>query len=298
MMKLRLSLKNLARRGLNLCIIACLLYGCSSSTAPTYRKEDIEKSIQNICKNEYKLDIKAKLAGSTLWIYLPVEGLIEKSDKPEKVTERFNIEQSKGEFADGILSLKYSIKPIPEQEKYQEYKYNKNVLENINSIWKVLRRVIFSMKCIKGEEPKFYSLIIADTNMGVQIKELLYYLDLKKVSYGYISWEEYQHRSIVDQDIAPELVQDKEGLHINYRDITFKEFLLAQIGQRIKLKFQKPEVDKNADIDKEVIKVIEYTLKVYDFKDFSAVELNNLLTQSRIILNRAAIWEKPIEKKF
>ncbi len=298
MMKLRLSLKNLAKRGLNLFIVACLIYGCSSSTTPTYRKEDIEKSIQNLCKIEYKLDAKAKLVGRTLWVYVPVESLIEKSDKPEKYVEKFNIELNESEFADEILTFRYSIKPIPEQEKPQEYKYNKKVLEDINNVWKVLRRVIFSMKCTKGEEPEFYSLIIADINTGIQIKELLYYLDLKKVSYGYISWDEYQHRSIMDQNISPELIQDKEGLHINYKDITLEEFLLAQIQHRIKLKFQKPEVDKKADIDKEVIKIIEYTIKTYDFKEFSAVELNNLITQSRIILNQAAIWEKPIEKKF
>jgi hypothetical protein len=298
MMKLRLSLKNLARRVLNLCIIACLIGGCSSSTAPTYQKKDIEKSIQDICKNEYKLDVKVKLVGSTLWIYVPIEGLIEKSNKPEKFTEKFNIEQNKGEFANGNFKFNYSIKPIPEQVKFQDFKYNKKALENINNVWKVLRRVIFSMQCAKGEEPEFYSLIFADMNMGIQIKELSYYLDLKKVSYGYISWEEYQHRSILDQDLAPEAIQDREGLHINYKDITLKDFVLAQIQHRIKLKFQKPEVDKNVDIDKEILKIIEYTLKTYNFKGFSEVELNNLLTNSRVILNQAAIWEKPIERKF
>ena len=298
MMKLRLSLKNLARRVLNLCIIACLIGGCSSSTAPTYQKEDIEKSIRDICKNEYQLDVKVKLAGSTLWIYVPVEGLIEKSDKPEKFTEKFNIEQNKGEFANGNFKFDYSIKPIPEQEKSQDFKYNKKVLENINNVWKVLRRVVFSMKCAKGEELKFYSLIFADMNMGVEIKELSYYLDLKKVSYGYISWEEYQHRSIVEQNLAPEAIQDREGVHINYKDITLEEFILAQIQQRIKLKFQKPEVDTNIDIDTEILKVVEYTLKTYNFKGFSQVELNNLLTKARVILNQAAIWEKPIEKRF
>ena len=298
MMKLRLSLKNSARRVLNLCIIACLIGGCSSSTAPTYQKEDIEKSIQNICKNEYQLDVKVKLAGSTLWIYVPVEGLMEKSDKPEKFTEKFNIEKNISQFVDRNLKLEYSIKSIPEQVKSQDFKYNKKVLENINNVWKVLRRVVFSMKCAKGEEPEFYSLIFADMNMGVEIKELSYYLDLKKVSYGYISWEEYQHRSILDQDIVAEAIQDREGVHINYKDITLEEFILAQIQQRIKLKFQKPEVDKNADVDKEIIKIIEYTLKTYNYKNFSEVELNNLLTKSRVILNQAAIWEKPIEKRF
>jgi hypothetical protein len=44
----------------------------------------------------------------------------------------------------------------------------------------------------------------------------------------------------------------------------------------------KPEVEKNADIDKEVTKIVAYTVKTYDFKNFSYVELNNLLTKNKI----------------
>ena len=54
----------------------------------------------------------------------------------------------------------------------------------------------------------------------------------------------------------------------------------------------------NADLDKEITKIVEHTLKTYDFKDFSIVELNNLLTNAKIILNRAAILENPTERRF
>lgn len=298
MMKSRLSLRNLAKRGLllNICIIIFLTYGCSLSTAPTYLKEDIDKAIQDICKNEYNIDVKVKLAGSTLWIYLPVEDMLVKSDKPEKYLERFAVEDNKADFKSGVLKVEYIIKTVPEKERIQEYTYNKAVSEKINNVWKVLRRVLFSLKRSKEEsEPQFFCLVIADTKNGFATKETFYYLDLKKVSYEFISWTEYQHRVIEESDISPGAIGDKEGLHLNYRDITLKEFVAGQIQHRIKLKFQKPEVDKNTDIDKEILKVIIHTVKTYNLRDFSYAELNNLLTNNKTILNRAALWARPTE---
>ena len=61
MMKSKLYLKNLVKCGLLLNIFLLLLYhisGCSSSTAPTYLKEDIPQAIQNISKKEYNIDLK------------------------------------------------------------------------------------------------------------------------------------------------------------------------------------------------------------------------------------------------
>jgi hypothetical protein len=284
-----------ARAALEVFLITCLISGCTSSTNPTYIKEEIDKTIQHICKEEYKLDVKAKLVGETVWIYVPVDDLFVKSDKPEKYIEKFAIEQIKNEFNAETLKFDYAIKPIPEQEKYQEFKFNKAVAEKINNVWKVLRRVIFSLERQKTEEPKFFCLITADIKNGFEIKELFYYLDLKKVSYNFISPGEYQHRSIQDSNVSEAIIGDKEGLHVEYKNITLEDFIAAQIQHRIKLKFQKPEVNEKADIDKEIMKVVVYTIKTYQFRDFNTVELNNLLTSNKITLNQGAVWARPTE---
>jgi hypothetical protein len=192
-MKSRPSLKNSARTVLSLLLIISLICGCSSSTSPTYFKENIEKSIQDICQEEYQIEIKAKLAGRTLWLYLPLEDLFQKADKPEKYFERFEITNNQAEFKDGSLRLNYLIKAIPEKEKLQQYKYNKETFEKINKVWKVIRRITFSMAHSGKSEPQFFCLVTADIKNGFQMKETFYYLDLKKVSYEYISWGEYQH---------------------------------------------------------------------------------------------------------
>ncbi|MCX5706346.1 MAG: hypothetical protein NTW13_01525, partial [Candidatus Omnitrophica bacterium] len=271
------------------------LSGCSSSTQPTYLKENIDQAIRNICKKEYKMDVKSRLVGSTLWVYLPLEDLVtktEESDKNKKYTERFSLEQNTVSLKDGLLKVEYLIKAIPEQEKQQEVKYNKDALEKIRNVWKVLSRVIFSTERLKRTEPQIFCVVTADIKNGLVILETSHHLDLKKVSYGLISWDEYQHRDIQDVEIKPEIIGDREGTSLDYKNISLNEFITKQIEYRIKLKFQKPEVGKNADIDKEVLKIITNTIKTYGFNNFSIAEINNLATNNKIIMNRAAVLAK------
>lgn len=301
MMRSKRFLRNSGKRGrLPLKIflalyLACFL-GCTSSTKPTYLKENIDQAVQDLAKKEYNIDVKAKLVGSTLWVYLPVEDMLTPTDKPAKYVERFLVDDNRSNFKDGRFQIEYAIKNVPEkQEKQQDYKYNKDVLEKISNSWKIMRRVLFSMERSKDKEPKFFCLVIADIKNGFEIKEIFYALDLKKVSYDFISWTEYQHRAIEETSVSADIIGDTHGLHLNYKDITFEEFLAMQIKHRIKLKFQKPEVDKNIDIDKEILKIIIYTIKTYDLRNFREVQLDNLVTENRVILNQAAVWARPTE---
>lgn len=301
-MRLNPFLKNSVKLKLNVFfIIALQICGCISSTKPTYLNEDIDKAIQDIAKVEYNIDLKVRQVGQTLWIYLALEDLFEKADKPERYLEKFSIENNEVEFKEGLFKINYIIKEIAEQEKAQDYKYKKEVVEKINNVWKVLRRVIFSMERSKDKEPKFFFLVVADIKNGFEIREIFYISDLKKVSYEFISWTEYRHRAISQTEISPAIIGDKDGLHLDYKEITLEEFVAKQIEHRIKLKFQKPEIEKNKniDIDDEILKIVVYTIKTYNLRDFKDIELNNLFTQNRIVLNRQAVWARSfLETKF
>ncbi|MEK6727523.1 MAG: hypothetical protein AABY28_02460 [Candidatus Omnitrophota bacterium] len=300
MTKLKLYSKNSARCVLllNIFLIACLTFGCSSSTAPTFQVSGIEKAIRDICKNEYKIDVSVKLIGETLWIYIPVEDIFVKANKPVKYTDKYEISENKIEFKDSNFNLRYAVKIIEEKEKTQDVTYNKKVIEKTDNVWKSLRRVLFSMKRSKKEnEPKFFCFVTADIKNGFETRDLFYYLDLKKVSYGFISPGEFQHRSVQESTVDLKIIGDKEGGHLDYADIAMKDFIAGQIMHRIKLKFQKPEIEKNADIDKEIEKIVSLTIKIYDFRDFNEVDFYNSLTKNRVILNRAAVLAGPIEQK-
>jgi len=275
-----------------------LLCGCSSSTEPTFYRENIAQGIQDVCKKEYNLGIKAKLFGKTLWVYVPLENIFTKKEKPEKFPQRFEIKEASCDLKDETLMLGYSIVPVPEKELAQDYGYDKKALEKINNVWKALRRVLFSMEREHESEPEFCVIVIADIKNGLVTSETFYYPDLKKVSYGFISWDEYQHRTLTESYLMPEAIDNLEGSFLNYKEITLREFITGQIAQRIKLKFQRPEVEKSADIDKEVRKVAEHTLRTYNFRDFSALEMYNLMSNNKVMLRRAQIFRGAKKERF
>jgi hypothetical protein len=58
------------------------LYSCNK---PTYPQGKIEESVIKLCKEEYKLDnVNVKIIGSTLGVYIPIEGLVDPDLKLNK----------------------------------------------------------------------------------------------------------------------------------------------------------------------------------------------------------------------
>jgi len=220
---------------------------------------------------------------------MPLEDIISKAAKPEKYIERFLLEDQKNSLNAKVLRVNYLIKPTAEKEKQQEVTIDKSVNEKIFDVLQVIRRVLFSMDNTRKDKPLFFCIDTADIKNGFEIKQIFYLMDLKKLSYGLISQTEYQHRIIQDTAISAQIIGDKEGNHLDYREITLESFIADQIQSRIKLKFQKPEVEKNADIDKEVLKIIAYTLNAYGFKDFTFAEITNLASGAKTVLNQRAI---------
>jgi hypothetical protein len=289
MTKSKLSSKSLVKAGLKLLPLVLFLSACNSSIAPSFLKEEIPQAVSDICKKEYKLDTTTKLVGNTLWIYLPLENIVSKPQKPEKYLERFLLEDKRNSLNEKVLKINYLVRPTTEKEKSQEMALDKSVNEKIFNVLQVIRRVLFSTGSPKKDIPQFFCIVTADIRNGFEIKQFFYLPDLKKLTYSVISQTEYQHRIIQDTAISAGIIGDKTGSHLNYQDITLEEFIANQIQTRIKLKFQKPEVEANADIDKEVLKIITYTLDAYQFKDFAFVEIMNLATNEKTIFNQKSI---------
>ena len=295
-MKSKPSSKSLARAALKLIPLILLLSACTSSTTPTFLKEDISKAIKEICKKEYKLDIVTNLTGRTFWVYMPLENIITKPPKPEKYIERFLVEDKRNQFNEKVLMVNYLVRPVSETEKQQDMSLDKSVNTKIFYVLQVIRRVFFSMDNQEAKNnPLFFCIVTADIANGFELKETFHFLDLKKLSYGFISQTEYQHRIVQDTGVSNQIIGDKEGSHLVYRDITLVEFLAEQIRGRIRMKFQKPEVEKNVDIDREILKIVSLTLNTYAYKDFTLVEMTNLVTGAKVILNQTAVFAGPKE---
>ncbi len=294
------SSRNLARAALNnICVgAACLwLSGCFfSAGAPTYTTENISRSLKDLAKNEYQIEVTARLVGSTLWVYMPVEDLFIKNPAPEKYPEKFRVLANAGSIKGRRFTGEYHIKPVPPKDKSQDYKINKAVSEKIGILWKVIRRVVFSIEPSQRETIKFVVMVIGDVKNGFEVTEIFYLRDLKKVSYNLMSIWEFQHRVIQDSQVSPLVIGDRTGRHLTYRDITMAEFIAKQIEYRVSLKFQKPEVEQNVDIDREISRIIRDTLRMYEATDVEEVSFKNLELNKNVTLDYPAIWSKSNKK--
>ncbi len=283
MTKLRLSLKNLGKAARNSLIIFSLLLplrllsGCSDApNEPTYNLQNLSNSLEKIMRDEYKITITSHISGKTLWIYLPLkESLFTESEKPQEYLKRFELRNLNTGFQNQALNLKYNIREVPETKESQKVKFSPDASDKMYKLLRTVRRVLFSFKNGK-DSLRFFSIVTADIISGIELSNINYTDDFKKAAYELISWVEYQHRTLEDIHLMPKAIGDSTGAHLKFYDVNFIEFLTEQIKQRIKTKFTKPEVHKGVNIDKEIIKSAKQVLEIYQFKNFSRLEIENL----------------------
>ncbi|MDD5432951.1 MAG: hypothetical protein PHO70_08240 [Candidatus Omnitrophica bacterium] len=287
MTRLKRYLKNLVKPALLFSAISFLLIlGCfDSNIQPTYKEEDIPYLVKKICKDEYSLDVTATRTPTTLWIYAPLDKLLHKD---------------------------YGVK----EDKF----FDDEITEKLRNIITTTGRVLIS----SDNAPEFYAILASDIQSGIDYTMIGNVMDIKKSYAGTIPMMEANRRYVVDFKAAPEAIGDLTGNHLKGRNITLPVFLAEQIAQRISFRFQdewlkdyfkvesstgkfgkytfKIEYEitqikkppKKIIIKNEVLDIIAYCLKTYDFKDFSMVEVTDLATKERSDLSKAVILARPI----
>jgi hypothetical protein len=288
MMKLKLSLKNAVRPGLlfNLLLILFFLGGCQVPNEPTYREKDIPDIVKKICRDEYRLNVTTQRTGNTLWIYAPVEK---------------------------ILSKDYGIK--------EDKILDEALSEKLRNILVTCGRVLVS----SDNTPEFYGLVAADINLGLDYIIIGNVLDIKKSYADFIPWPEANRRYVMKIQPEAAAIGDTGGRHLKPVEIKLQDFLAAQMAQRIGAHFQdenlKPYFNitksegkfadnnfiieyaieetanpkRKIDMKKDILDIITYCIKTYEFKDFSLVEIKDLLTQDTTVFSKKSIWGRASE---
>ena len=286
-MRLKPSLKNSEKVALLFNLALCLnLAGCQSQIEPTYKEKDIPYFVKQICKDEYRLDVTTKRTATTLWIYAPLTKILDKE---------------------------YGIK--------EDKIFDEEMLDKLRNILTTIGRVLIS----SDNTPEFFALLASDINIGIDYIVIGNVLDIKKSYAGFLPWTEANRRYVIKLKLDPEAIGDTTGKHLEAYDVKLPDFLSEQIAQRIGVQFQEEgrkkyfkvekaegkflndtfileyaiqqiaKPDKEIDIKKEILNTITYCIKTYEFKDFSLLELTDLVRQDKLVLNKAAIWARPTE---
>lgn len=288
-MRLKQYLKNSEKPALLFSLTISLLislYGCLGQIEPTYKEKDIPYLVKQICKDEYNLDVTTKRTTTTLWIYAPLSKMIHKD---------FGIKKDKI--------------------------FDEEITDRLRNILNTIGRVLIS----SDNTPEFFALLASDINLGLDYTIVGSALDIRKSYAGFIPWTEANRRYVIKFELVPEAVEDTTGMHLKAYDIRLPDFLAEQIAQRISVQFQEEGLkkyfkvdksggrfsngafifeysieqiskpDKEIDIGKEILNTITYCIKTYEFKDFSGVQINDLLKQDKLFLSQAAVWGRPKE---
>jgi len=283
-MRSKLYLKNLTKSALLFVSLILFISGCYCPSEPTYKEKDIPSLVKKICKDEYKLNVTTQRAGSTLWIYAPV---------------------------DKILHKDYGVK--------EDKVFDDDIAEKLRNILTTIGRVLIS----SDNTPQFFALMASDIKLGIDYTIIGNVLDIKKTYAEFIPWTEANRRYVVKFSVAAEAVGDNTGIHLNAYDITLPDFLAQQISQRLAMEFQGEKLKKyfkiiksegtfnNGIFDfeyqietltkppkkinmyKEILKIANYCLKTYEFTDFSQVRITEAISRDRIDYNKAAVLNAP-----
>lgn len=245
--------------------------------------------VRKICKEEYGFDVSTKRTANTLWVYAPV---------PKILNKEFDVEKDKV--------------------------FDEEIEDQLRKMISTIGRVIVS----SDYTPEFFALVVSDINVGIDYTIIGNVLDIKKSYADFLPWTEANRRYVIRLASVPDAKGDLTGKHLNEYDIKLSDFLVEQIIQRIGAHFQnennkkyfKVEVTegefhggvfslrytikqvspttKPINIRNEILQIISYCLKTYDFKNFTAVTLTDLETKDTVTLNKAATLNNPDPSSF
>lgn len=275
-----------------LCLLICS--GCSKLlNNETVELKEAYAKFQKICKEEYLLECIVKPVGNTFWVYVPIDSPILEFKASEKtfLFDLFNppqkeANQTKGKdqlsvryvdaaFKDNKFLVEYDIGSTRTYSKDPGYQntYSQEY-QTINSrLLTALNRSFGDVDPI--EAPTFAVLVVADIKKGIEVKSLLNVADLNRVMGGSMPQDEFLKRFITEIKGNAEAINDKEGKHLTFTDISMGEFLARQITHRVSYHFQQspPSPEPPQDI---ISGLIRETLEAYQFKDFSEISLKDL----------------------
>ncbi len=281
MTKLKLSSKNSIKSALLfVSIIPFILSGCSCPKEPTFKEKDIPNIIRGICKDEYGLNVTTQRKGNTLWVYAPVERILHK-----------------------------------DYGKDQDKIFDETISDKLRNILTTVGRVLIS----SDDTPEFFALLASDIKLGIDYTIIGNVLDMKKSYADFIPWTEINRRYVIKFASAPEAIGDTSGFHFMPHEITMGWFLKEQIAQRIGAFFQSDEMrnyfkvsksegeftdrififkysientartPKKIKVRKEILKIVAYCIKTYEFTEFEGVVITDIPAQETLYYSKTEI---------
>lgn len=244
--------------------------GCGNT--PVISREDFPDILSRLCRNKYQARVTCRPVNDTVWIYLPY------------TSGRSGIAAS--EERENDLYLEYSISSFNPYRALDppELKFlvQKIILETRNLL-------------LKSRNPYHFFVLVAANIENPMVSEEQWYIgyidDIRNYSvgedfsgegYSRLVWHVEKLKAIEDANgnKSSPVYLDTDGKHVNYHDMTLKEFIDKQIVWRIykrfTIEYSKTPFDLTAQekLD-EVLNIVKTVFLAYNYSGFENIYLKD-----------------------
>ena len=166
----------MVKNALKILVISVTLVSCTIN--PTYKRKDIEKTIEKICKEEFNIDVTTFITGETIWIYAPFYDLV----NPDK---SFN-EKAREKIEHIFLSLKRVVLSMDKPPKFFAFVASdiKNIGVDIYQIGFVPDIVKFELQFISQKELQNRMVFIPTENHNALGDEKGLHVTMNEITMG------------------------------------------------------------------------------------------------------------------
>lgn len=264
------------------------------------------KSFNETIKLDAPLYTCAKLIGKTLWIYAASEKevlSVERAQRQGHLGKKYL--EFKGDFPEPLVRYRalYEIKELPET-KYEEEPISVGLTENYtDTAQEIITKVYSSISDILYTSDKafnFFAICVADIKKGIEIGFTINKADMEKYVVGIIPAEEFHNRVIFKARGDEKIVNDKQGLHLGYKDISLTDFIIELVSLQIRQEFLglKDEEKTGEKLQEIILKNLHKVMKVYELDKLETIELENTLTGAKLTVSRPELLERFKESGF
>lgn len=274
-------------RSLVIAAVLTTILGCSPKTKPgALSPSQSHEKLAQILKEENNLDVTMNEFEHTFWIYLPLEeNFLQMKAKPQgsinsdQSSVKPGIKFLEGTYHNRNFNLKYDIAPLKSYAK--DYGYTSQMSDGYITKQRNILTAIYRAFSDADNPPLFFIIVIADIVNGLETRITIHYHDLIRANMDQTFLVEYSRRAISEQPTGNKaIIGDRTGEYIDYKDITWPEFLAKQMVFRINYKYQQSAFPPSEDTRSELVTIAAQTVGAYDFTDFDALRLHDLSDDS------------------
>jgi hypothetical protein len=259
-------------------LIAFLMMRHKETAPVNITRDNFGTEFVQICRTKYQAHVIPKRTGETMWLYLAF------------TAKRIGLSETKDE-GNGTLKLGYYISS---QNPFEPRPAGERLTFAACEISYLTQKILGDARNLQLRSLlpfKFIVLVVTNVSLKTPAEDefyVMYWPDIQKYPVGMEFTGEALRRLTVYRETVTNAYHDFEGTHIDYHDLTMKEFVLKQIEWRVYREFveeyNRIPFDMTAEEKRvEMFEIVKSIIEGYDYKDFDRFTFIDLSENNRAI---------------